>query len=121
MHCYTITWNVAEGRSSAVSNCVRVGLRGDDPERELDVEAFEWPDFGPNRKTIPKVLYADFETTLKQGYTYQVPYCMALVEEYTGRSKFYWGEDCALRFLDDLEEWFETGDNVIVYYHNLGE
>jgi hypothetical protein len=120
-------WNVEEGFSSAVGNVVRIGLDGtklpgekEEPPLELDATAFEWEGFGPNRKRLPKVMYADFETTKKMDDKYQVPYCMVLIEQFNARQKLYWGEDCAVRFLEDLEEWFEEGDNVIVYYHNLG-
>jgi hypothetical protein len=65
-------------------------------------------------------MYADFETTKKMDDKYQVPYCMVLIEEFSARQKLYWREDCAVRFLEDLEEWFNSGDNVIVYYNNFG-
>jgi hypothetical protein len=120
IHGYRVEWNVPEKTSSAVGNVVRIGLDGDNPDWDLDVDAFQWPNFGPKRELLPVVFYADFETTKKFDHSYEVPYCMALVEEFTGRKKFYWGEDCAVQFISDLEVWFEKGDNVIVYYHNLG-
>jgi hypothetical protein len=118
-----VEWNTDQGFSCVVGNQVKTGLDGDvtpfdtAPPPELDATAFIWEGFGLRRSYV---MYADFETTKKPGKKFQVPYCMGLIEEFTGREKLYWGEDCAVKFLEDLEEWFSKGDEVIVYYHNLG-
>jgi hypothetical protein len=49
--------------------------------------AFVWEGFGLSRNRLPKVMYADFETTKKMDDKYQVPYCIVLIEEFKpGRS-----------------------------------